>query len=86
MAEDLFRSSGARETLLLKVQKEEEYSYNNNTPGAIIKLRQSNFTNGTVRITKPGIYILQENILELIRMKYSVLQVHLKRDNAMVIS
>ena len=44
------------------VQKEEEYSYNNNTPGAIIKLRQSNFTKGTVRITKPGIYILQENI------------------------
>ena len=44
------------------VQKEEEYSYDNNTPGAIIKLRQSNFTNGTVRITKPGIYILQENI------------------------
>jgi hypothetical protein len=44
------------------VQKEEEYSFNTNTPGAIIKLRQSNFTNGTVRITKPGIYILQENI------------------------
>ena len=44
------------------VQKEEEYSYNSNTSGAIIKLRQSNFTNGTVRITKPGIYILQENI------------------------
>jgi len=37
------------------VQKEEEYSFNTNTPGAIIKLRQSNFTNGTVRITKPGI-------------------------------
>ena len=44
------------------VQKEEEYSFNTNTPRAIIKLRQSNFTNGTVRITKPGIYILQENI------------------------
>jgi len=44
------------------LQKEEEYSYDSNTPGAIIKLRQSNFTNGTVRITKPGIYILQENI------------------------
>jgi len=40
----------------------EEYSYNNNTPHACINLRQSNFTNGTVRITKPGIYILQENI------------------------
>jgi len=44
------------------IQKEEEYNYNNNTPGAIINLRQSNFTKGTVRITKPGIYILQENI------------------------
>ena len=45
------------------VQKEEEYSYNNNTPRSIIKLRQSHFTNGTVRITQPGIYILQEDIL-----------------------
>ena len=41
----------------------EEYSYDNNTPFACINLRQSNFTNGTVRITKPGIYILQENII-----------------------
>jgi len=40
----------------------EEYSYNNNTPYACIHLRQNNFTNGTVRITKPGIYILKENI------------------------
>jgi len=40
----------------------EEYSYNNNTPYACINLRQNNFTNGTVRITKPGIYILKENI------------------------
>jgi len=40
----------------------EEYSYNNNTAYACINLRQTNFTNGTVRITKPGIYILQENI------------------------
>ena len=40
----------------------EEYQYNNNTPYACVYLRQSNFTNGTVRITKPGIYILQENI------------------------
>ena len=41
----------------------EEFSYNNNTPFACVNLRQRNFTNGTVRITKPGIYILQENIL-----------------------
>jgi len=40
----------------------EEYSYNNNTSYTCINLRQNNFTNGTVRITKPGIYILQENI------------------------
>ena len=40
----------------------EEYSYNNNTSYACINLRQSHFINGTVRITKPGIYILQEDI------------------------
>jgi len=40
----------------------EEYSYNNNTSYACINLRQNHFTNGTVRITKPGIYIFQENI------------------------
>ena len=40
----------------------EEYSYDNNTPYACINLRQNNFTNGTVRITKPGIYILKDNI------------------------
>ena len=45
------------------VNKNEEYSYNNNTPFSIIKLRQSHFNNGTVRITKPGIYVLQENIV-----------------------
>lgn len=44
------------------VEKTEEYSYNNNTPYSIINLRNSHFTNGTVRITKPGIYVLQENI------------------------
>tara|TARA_R110002073_G_scaffold69408_3_gene172240 strand:- start:745 stop:2469 length:1725 start_codon:yes stop_codon:yes gene_type:complete len=44
------------------IEKTEEYSYKGNTPGAIIKLRQNNFTNGTVRITTPGIYILEEDI------------------------
>ena len=44
------------------VEKTEEYSYNSNTSYAIINLRNSHFTNGTVRITKPGIYVLQENI------------------------
>ena len=41
----------------------EDYSYDNNTPFACVHLIQSDFTNGTVRITKPGIYILQENII-----------------------
>ena len=41
----------------------EEYSYNSNTPRKIIKLRQNHFNNGTVRITVPGIYVLQENII-----------------------
>ena len=40
----------------------EEYSYGNNTPRALIRLRNTHFANGTVRITKPGIYILQEDI------------------------
>jgi hypothetical protein len=40
----------------------EEYSYNKNTPGTLIRLRNAHFANGTVRITKPGIYILQEDI------------------------
>ena len=44
------------------IRKEEEYNYNANTSGAIIKLRQLHFANGTVRITRPGIYLLQEDI------------------------
>ena len=45
------------------INKVEEYSYSQNTPYSIVYLRQSHFTNGTVRITKPGIYVLQENIV-----------------------
>lgn len=44
------------------VNKYEEYTYNSNTPRALIKVRNSHFKNGTLRITRPGIYILQENI------------------------
>ena len=44
------------------IDKLEEYSYGSNTPFSCINLRQSHFTNGTVRITKPGIYILREDI------------------------
>ena len=40
----------------------ENFSYNNNTPYATIFLKQSDFNNGTVRITKPGKYVLLENI------------------------
>jgi len=43
--------------------KYEEYAYGANTPKVLIRLRNSHFTNGTVRITKPGIYILQEDIV-----------------------
>lgn len=42
--------------------KIENYIYNKNTPYSIIYLYQSDFENGTLRITKPGIYVLQENI------------------------
>ena len=45
------------------IKKTENYSFNNNTPYSIIKLNQSDFESGTVRITKPGIYVLQENIV-----------------------
>lgn len=45
------------------VNKVEEYSYNQNTPYSIVYIRQSHFNNGTVRITKPGIYVVQENIV-----------------------
>lgn len=45
------------------VNLEENYNYLNNTPYAIIKLRQIDFDSGTVRITVPGIYVLQEDIV-----------------------
>ena len=41
---------------------EEEYVFNSNTNYTCINLRQQHFNSGTVRITKPGIYILRENI------------------------
>ena len=41
----------------------ESYYFNGNTPEAIIHLRQSDFIGGTVRITRPGIYVLQEDIV-----------------------
>lgn len=44
-------------------KKVERFSYNNNTPNSIIYLYNSDFQNGTIRITTPGIYVLQENIV-----------------------
>ena len=43
------------------VQKREEYN-KNNTPYAIINVRQRDFVNGTLRVKVPGVYVLQENI------------------------
>ena len=43
------------------VQKREEYN-KNNTPYAIINIRQRDFVNGTLRVKVPGVYVLQENI------------------------
>ena len=40
----------------------ENYVFRQNTPNRIVKLYQSDFDQGTVRITIPGIYILQEDI------------------------
>ena len=40
----------------------ENFSFDNNTPYATVFLRQADFNNGTVRITKPGKYVLLENI------------------------
>jgi hypothetical protein len=45
------------------IRKYERFIYNKNTPNAIIKLYNNDFLNGTLRIRKPGIYILQENIV-----------------------
>ena len=44
------------------IEKKENFKFDSNTPYAIINLKQSDFNNGTVRITKPGIYILTESI------------------------
>ena len=45
------------------VKKIEPFKFNYNTPYSIVYLYQKNFTNGTVRITKPGIYIFKEDIV-----------------------
>ena len=43
--------------------KKENYTFNNNTAYSTIYLSQESFNKGTVRITKPGYYILKENIV-----------------------
>ena len=45
------------------IKKRESYIFDSNTSYSLIKLDQSHFINGTVRITKPGIYTLAENII-----------------------
>ena len=45
------------------IKKRESYIFNNNTSYSLVELKQSDFINGTVRITKPGIYKLTENII-----------------------
>ena len=44
-------------------EKTENYIFDNNTPFSIINLYQKDFDNGTLRLTKPGIYVLKENII-----------------------
>lgn len=45
------------------VNKLERFVFDNNTPYSIINLYNNDFKNGTLRIKKPGIYRLQENII-----------------------
>ena len=44
------------------IEKKEDFN-KENTNYSIIYLRQEHFKNGTVRITRPGIYVLQEDII-----------------------
>lgn len=43
--------------------KRESYIFKNNNSYNLVELTQNDFTEGTVRITKPGIYILKEDII-----------------------
>jgi hypothetical protein len=45
------------------LNKNESFKFRKNTPYSIIRLTQKDFDLGTVRITKPGIYVLNENII-----------------------
>jgi len=45
------------------LRKFEKYTFNANTPGATVFLQQHDFVSGTVRITQPGHYVLQEDIV-----------------------
>ena len=45
------------------IEKREQYIFDSNTSYSLIELNQSHFVNGTVRITKPGIYVLTEDIV-----------------------
>ena len=45
------------------INKTERFIFDNNTPYSIINLYNNDFKNGTIRIKKPGVYRLQENIV-----------------------
>ena len=45
------------------IKRYELFDFDNNTPYSIVRLYNSDFQNGTLRIKKPGIYRLQENII-----------------------
>ena len=45
------------------LNKTEKYHITNNTPFAIIELRQKDFDEGTLQIKVPGIYVLTEDII-----------------------
>ncbi len=40
-----------------------DYSYEGTTPYSLVHLRQGHFDAGTVRLTRPGVYVLKENIV-----------------------
>ena len=45
------------------INKSERFNFDKNTPYSIINLYNNDFKNGTIRIKKPGIYRLQENVV-----------------------
>ena len=42
---------------------QESYKYNRNTPYSCVNLKNSDFLNGTVRLTVPGVYVLTSDVI-----------------------